>query len=108
MKAHVAAGLLLSAFTVASCGGRQPVEINPDAQPAGTSWNGALSTPTALAGVADIRGQAWMGADQKDPNQTRAHVTISNAVPGGVHPWHVHRGKCGSDQGVLGPADAYK
>jgi hypothetical protein len=24
-----------------------------------------------------------------------------------MHPWHVHRGQCGSDQGVFGPADAY-
>ena len=49
-----------------------------------------------------------MAADPKDPGQTRAHVEVSNAVPGGQHPWHVHRGQCGSDQGVFGPADAYK
>jgi hypothetical protein len=108
MKARTAASLIVSAFTLGSCGGRQAVEISPDAQSIAARWNGTLSTPAGLAGVTDIRGQAWMAADQKDPNQTRAYIDISNAVPGGRHPWHVHRGQCGHDQGILGPPDAYK
>lgn len=107
MKARILAGLIVS-VALASCGGRQPVEINPDAQSTATRWNGALSAPPELTGVSDIRGQAWMAADVKDSDKIRAHVQISNAVPGGVHPWHVHRGHCGSDQGILGPADAYR
>jgi hypothetical protein len=108
MRANAAVSLIVSAFALASCGGRQAVEINADAQPIATRWNGTLSTPPELGGIVDVRGQAWMGADPKDPGQTRAHVDISNAVPGGRHPWHVHRGQCGSDLGILGPADAYK
>ena len=108
MRAPTAVVLMLSAATLMSCGGRQPVEINPDAQSVATRWNGTLATPPELSGVADIRGQGWMAADPKDANQTRAHVDISNAVPGAVHAWHVHRGQCGSDQGIFGPADAYK
>jgi hypothetical protein len=109
MKARIVAGLIASTVALASCGGgRQPVEINPDAQSIATRWNGTLSAPPELAGVSDIRGQAWMMADPKNADQTRAFAAISNAVPGGVHPWHVHRGQCGSDQGILGPADAYK
>jgi len=94
-------------MALGSCGGHQAVQINPDTQSLGTRWNGTLSSPPELAGVSAIRGQAWMGADEKNPNQTKAHVEISNAVPKGVHPWHVHRGQCGSDQGIFGPADAY-
>lgn len=108
MKARIVAGLAVYAVTLASCGGRQPVEINPDAQSVATRWNGTLAGPPELAGVSDVRGQAWMAADPKNADQIRAHVQISNAVPGGVHPWHVHRGSCGSDQGIFGPADAYK
>lgn len=108
MKARIIAGLMVSASLVSSCGGRQPVEINPDAQSVAIRWNGTLSGPPELAGVSDIRGQGWMAGDPKNSDQTRAHVQISNAVPGGVHPWHVHRGQCGSDQGILGPSDAYK
>jgi hypothetical protein len=107
MKAHAAISLALSAVTLASCGGRQSVEINPNTQPVAGRWNGVLATPPELAGIVQLRGQAWMGQDEKNVDRTQAHVAISNAVPGGQHPWHVHRGQCGSDQGILGPADAY-
>lgn len=107
MKARILAGLTVG-FALASCGGRQPVEINPDAQSVASRWNGTLSSPSGLAGVSDIRGQGWMAGNPKEQGQTQAHVEISNAVPGGRHPWHIHRGQCGSDQGILGPADAYR
>jgi hypothetical protein len=108
MRANAAVGLIVSASVLASCGGRQPVELNADTQPVATRWNAVLSTPPELAGVVDVRGQGWMGPNPKDASQTRAHVEISNAVPGAKHPWHVHRGQCGSDQGIFGPVDAYK
>jgi hypothetical protein len=107
MKARIIAGLVFG-VALASCGGRRAVEIDPDAQSAATRWNGTLSAPPELAGVSQIRGQGWMAADSREQGQTRAHVDISNAVPGGQHPWHVHRGQCGADQGIFGPADAYK
>jgi hypothetical protein len=91
-----------------ACGGRQPVEISPDAQLVATRWNGTLSSPPELAGVAQIRGTGWMAANPREQGQTQAQVSISNAAPGGRHPWHVHRGQCGQDQGILGPADAYE
>ena len=108
MKGYIAASLMLFALAITSCGGRQAVEINPNSQPVATRWNGTLSTSPEMVGVVQLRGSAWMGADEKDQARTRARVDISNAVPGAEHPWHVHRGQCGSDQGILGPADAYK
>jgi hypothetical protein len=107
MKAHHLTGLTLLGFALTSCGGGKPVEINPDAQTVSTRWNGVLSTPAGLRGVADIRGQGWAAVDPKDQDKTRAHVSIANAVPNAVHPWHVHRGECGTDQGIAGPPDAY-
>lgn len=109
MRANATVSLIVSAFVLGSCGGgRQAVEINPDAQPITSRWNGTLSTPPELAGIVQVRGNGWMGADPKDAGETRAHVDISNAIPGAKHPWHVHRGQCGSDQGIFGAADAYK
>ena len=108
MKAHIAAGLMLAAVSVASCGGSKAVEIDPSNRPVPGRWNGTVASPPALAGVAAIRGSAWAGPDEKNPERTLASVTIENAVPGGKHPWHVHRGRCGTDQGIVGPADAYK
>lgn len=107
MKAHATVSLALSVVALASCGGHQSVQINPDTQPVASRWNGVLATPPELAGIVQVSGQAWMGPDPKNLDRTQAHVDISNAVPGGQHPWHVHRGQCGTDQGVLGPADAY-
>jgi len=109
MKAHTVASLILAVFASASCGGgRQAVEINPSAQPIGPRWNGTLSTPASLAGALQIGGRSWMGADEKNAGETQAHVEIANAAPGGVHPWHIHRGRCGADQGIVGPTDSYK
>ena len=108
MRASAAVSLIVAASLLGACGGRKPVEINTDTQPVGTRWNAVLSTPPELGGIVQVRGQGWMGADPKDPGQTQAQVDISNAVPGAKHPWHVHRGQCGSDQGIFGPTDAYK
>ena len=108
MNTGTVLGLIASTLVLASCGGHKAVQINPEAQSVAGRWNGTLSSPPQLAGVSAVTGQAWMGSDEKHQDRTRAHVDISNAVPGGLHPWHVHRGKCGSDQGILGPADAYQ
>jgi hypothetical protein len=109
MRGFIVASLAVCTLVASSCGGgRQPVELDPNTVPVASRWNGSLATPSGMHGVADIRGSAWMGADEGDGNRTRARVEIANAVPGAVHPWHIHRGQCGSDQGILGPADAYK
>ena len=107
MKAHIAAGLML-ALSVVSCGGGKSVEIDRDVQPVGNRWHSVLVTAPELAGIVQARGQAWMGPDPKESGRAVAHVEIENAVPGGEFPWHVHRGQCGSDQGILGAADAYQ
>jgi hypothetical protein len=108
MKARHCSGLAVLGLVLIACGGRQPVELNPDAQSVATRWNAVLSTPPELAGVASLKGQGWVAADPKKQGQIIAHVSISNAVPNAQHPWHVHRGECGSDQGIAGPADAYE
>ncbi|MEO8088831.1 MAG: hypothetical protein ABI703_00885 [Gemmatimonadales bacterium] len=93
---------------MSACGGRKPVEISPNTQAVASRWNGTLTSPPELAGVSSIQGSAWMGPDPKSADRTDAAVSLANAVPGGVHPWHVHRGRCGQDQGIFGPAEAYK
>jgi hypothetical protein len=108
MRGFTVAGSMLIAIAGVACGGRQPVELNPNSPMVATRWNGTLSTPPELLGVVEVHGTAWMGPDEKAQDKTRARIDIRNAVPGAVHPWHVHRGQCGADQGVFGPADAYK
>ncbi len=107
MKTPLAAGLVISSLTLAACGGGRPVEINPREQMVGTRWNATLATPAELVGATEVRGTGWMVAADQDSDETRAQVTIMNAVPGGEHPWHVHVGRCGNDQGIFGPPEAY-
>ena len=73
MKAHAAVSLALSVVAVASCGGHQSVEINPDTQPVASRWNGVLATPAELAGIVQVRGQAWMGPHPKDVDRTQTY-----------------------------------
>ena len=84
----------------------QAVQIERGEVNATQRWNATLVTPSQLTGAVQVRGTAWM-APSSD-NDTRVHISISNAAPGGVHPWQLHRGKCGTDQGTVGSADAYK
>lgn len=107
MRTTIAAVFAIAA--VSGCGGRRAVEINPEEQGvAAGRWNATLVTPPELAGAMQVKGMAWMAAKDEDSTETEAGVSISNAAPGGVHPWHVHIGRCGMDQGILGPAGAYK
>jgi hypothetical protein len=108
MRTSIAAALGLSALALASCGGRRAVELNPEQDMVSSRWNATLATPAELAGATQVRGRAWMGVSRKDSAETEASVSIANAAPGGVHPWHVHIGRCGADQGILGPPDAYE
>jgi hypothetical protein len=83
------------------------VEINPQEAMVGSRWNATLATPAQLAGATQVRGNGWMAERDGDSTRTEASVSIENAVPGGVHPWHVHLGQCGNDRGIFGQPDAY-
>jgi hypothetical protein len=83
------------------------VSIDTGEVSAAERWNGTLATPSNLQGVAQVRGEAWMARNTKGSG-VRAHVQITNATPGAEHPWHVHRGQCGYDQGIVGSASDYE
>jgi hypothetical protein len=108
MRTTIAVALGVSVLILSACGGRRAVEINPKEELASNRWNATLATPAEMAGATQVRGTAWMGASERDAAKTEAGVSISNAAPGGEHPWHVHIGRCGMDQGILGPAQEYE
>jgi Cu/Zn superoxide dismutase len=72
------------------------------------TWRATLAPPetpsSATAGTA-ISGSATVTRAGKQ--KTRAEVRLENAKPGSVHPWHVHKGMCGHDEGIVGPPKAY-
>lgn len=69
--------------------------------PLGTRLTASLSPGggSAVSGTATTR---VVGIDQLDVD-----ISIAGSAPGSVHPWHVHRGTCDADQGVVGPPTAY-
>ena len=105
MRSRIVSGTLLAAL--AACGGGRAVEIDPEQQAIGTRWNATLATPAELVGATQVGGTGWMGSDGRESGRTEAAVAITNAAPGGRHPWHVHVGQCGNDQGIYGEAGEY-
>ena len=70
-------------------------------------WHGTLASPSNLAGAVQMTGQISMSPGSSAGN-TSVMLLLANASPGGLHPWQLHRGQCGMDDGVFGSADAYQ
>ncbi len=75
-----------------------------------TSWHATINAvgSSGISGSADIEPAMAMAGKKDDGTSYRASITILGAKPGSVHHWHVHSGKCGSNGGVVGPANVYK
>lgn len=70
-------------------------------------WSGTLASPANLAGAVQMKGAVTM-TPGSSAERTSVNVNLSNATPGGIHPWQLHRGQCGADEGIVGGSDAYK
>ena len=70
-------------------------------------WHGTLTSPSNLAGAVQMTGQISMSPGSSAGN-TNVALLLANASPGGLHPWQLHRGQCGMDDGVFGSASDYK
>ena len=83
------------------------VEVTTRDANANARWNATLASPENLVGAVQMKGSAAM-TPGSDAGNTRVSIDLSNATPGGVHPWQLRRGQCGMDDGVFGQSDAYK
>src|SRR5215213_2353721 len=54
-------------------------------------WNASLTSPSGLVGVVRMGGAALMQPGSTS-SSTRVAVDLTNASPGGLHPWQVHYG----------------
>jgi hypothetical protein len=105
MPGHRSLALALTALSLVAC--REPdVEVSDRDANLNTRWHASLASPGGLAGVVQMKGVATMVP--AEDGGTRVSLVLENATAGGVHPWQVHRGACGADEGVLGPADSYE
>ena len=86
---------------------RQSASVSAKDTNLNTRWHATLTSPADLAGAVQMTGTASMTPSSKR-GATEVSLALSNATEGGLHPWQVHMGRCGADQGVFGSADAYK
>jgi hypothetical protein len=101
--------LAVSAFALTSCNPfhhESAVEVSTRDENLNARWHANLATPAELAGAVQMNGSASMAPGTKS-GTTIVSLALANATPGGVHPWQLHRGQCGSDDGIVGSAGAY-
>jgi hypothetical protein len=101
--------LVVSAFALTSC---NPFRHDPAVQVSAkddnlnSRWHANLASPADLAGAVQMSGSASMTPGSRSGN-TIVSLDLANATPGGLHPWQLHRGQCGSDGGMVGESGAY-
>lgn len=101
--------LLASALALSSCNPfRQApaVEVSAKDENLNSRWHANLASPATLAGAVQMSGSASMTPGSRSGNTTVV-LELANATPGGLHPWQLHRGQCGTDQGMVGESGAY-
>jgi hypothetical protein len=92
---------------------RSPMKQDPVVQVtardgnANARWHGTLTSPSNLAGAVQMTGSISMAPGSSAGN-TNVALLLANASPGGMHPWQLHRGQCGMDDGVFGSTSDYK
>ena len=99
---------LLASLALAACGS-QGSNTETDAAPVGfmgARWSATLA-PAAGSPAPEVSGTGTVMGNA-DSTQTRVEVSLNGATPGAALPWHLHRGTCGSDQGIVGEAGDYK
>lgn len=96
------AALALAAVVAACSSGQSDMgDIDPpDMNVDRTTWMATIE-PTSDAGHGGS-ATVWLEGDQ-----TVARVTLTHGSAGGHHPWHIHRGTCGSGGGVVGSGSDY-
>jgi hypothetical protein len=110
MSNHRLLMLAISAVALTACNPfrhEQAVQVSAKDENLNSRWHANLATPAELAGAVQMNGSASMAPGTKTGNTT-VSLDLANATPGGLHPWQLHVGQCGSDQGVFGSADAYQ
>jgi hypothetical protein len=101
--------LAVAALALSSCNPFRhdsAVQVSAKDENLNSRWHANLATPADLAGAVQMNGSAAMAPATKSGNTT-VSLALANATPGGLHPWQLHRGQCGSDDGIVGSAGGY-
>jgi hypothetical protein len=85
----------LSLCGLAACNKTPAVAISPKMDVTTARWNGRLGTPAEMAGAVQVQGSASL-TQGNSASETVVAVNLSNAAPGGRHPWTLSAGQCGA------------
>lgn len=110
MTNHVSLVLVTAGLALGACSMFEPkpaVEMTTADVNLNARWHANIASPAELAGVVQMSGSASLAPGTKR-GTTGAVLNLANAPPGGVHPWAIHVGQCGADQGVFGSLDNYQ
>jgi|RhiMetdeSRZDD1v2_1073273.scaffolds.fasta_scaffold2146660_1 hypothetical protein len=99
--------IMMAAFAVVGCvrthrneaTGAVDVDIESPTKK-GEDWSGSLSPRSGSAITGSFKA---LVADGK----TTISVNLANAMAGQRLPWHVHKGSCDNDMGIVGSASQY-
>ena len=86
---------------------KPPVEVSVADVNLNSSWHASIASPPDLAGAIQVSGSALMAPGAKR-GTTQVVLNLGNTAPGGLHPWAIHLGQCGADEGVFGALDNYQ
>jgi hypothetical protein len=109
MRSHRLFLLAVSAVALTSCNPfrHEPaVQVSAKDENLNSRWHANLASPAELAGAVQMSGSASMTPSSRSGNTT-VSLDLANATPGGLHPWQLHRGQCGADDGIIGASGAY-
>jgi hypothetical protein len=101
--------LVTTALALGACSTFQPrsaVEMKPADATLNSSWHARIASPSDLSGALQMNGSASMAPGVRR-GTTQVTMNIGNTSPGGVHPWAIHLGQCGEDEGVFGALEDY-
>jgi len=101
-----ALGALVATATVVTHRGVEASPVSLRVTNSDSGWTATLSAPSTYAGDEHVFGSATVSPDKSGKGFT-AKVNIAGATPKSTHPWHVHKGTCGNDQGVVGGGSSY-
>lgn len=106
LRAFVCAALVLALGACSVFRPKSAVTMNTADVTLNSSWHASIASPPQLAGAVQMNGSASMAPGEKR-GTTRVILKLGNTSPGGVHPWAIHRGQCGADEGVFGTLQDY-
>lgn len=98
----LATSMAIMVLGLAGCGSREAeVQSEPSAAAATAEWTATIRA-TGMG-----PGHTGSATVTTTASGSRATVSLSGGSGGGTHPWHIHRGTCGSGGEIVGSPTAY-